>query len=68
MTIAVLAHSSRTLGHGMDWNTCEGAVYHAATRDGKRTLCGYASDAPGLFQGPSERGWDFLGEARKENV
>jgi len=58
---AILAHYSRTVGHGIDWNMYEGAVYHAANERGTVTLCGYQSDAPGFMEGASDRGWDFLG-------
>ncbi len=54
----VLAHYTRKLGYGTgDWNTSDGAVYHVADRG--RTLCGFASDAPGLHQGTSDRGWEL---------
>ncbi len=56
MTTSILAHYSRTLGHGIDWNMNEGAIYHAATGRGT-TVCGYASDAP--QRGASDRGWEF---------
>lgn len=58
MTTSILAHYSRMLGHGIDWNMDEGAIYHAATGRGA-TVCGYASDAP--QRGASNRGWEFWG-------
>jgi hypothetical protein len=58
MTTLVLAHYSRTLGHGIEWNDYEGAVYHIALSRSV-TLCGYHSDAP--ERGVSRRGWDYRG-------
>jgi hypothetical protein len=53
----VLAHYTRKLGRNSgDWNTYEGAVYHADA--GGYTLCGLRSDAPGLRSGTSDRGWE----------
>ena len=54
----VLAHYTRKLGYmSGDWNTDDGAVYRVAV--GKKTLCGYRSDAPGLREGTSDRGWEL---------
>jgi alpha-L-fucosidase len=66
MTTAILAHYSRMLGHGVDWNMDEGAVYHAGNERGTATLCGYESDAP--QHGASDRGWQYWGNDYRYGV
>jgi hypothetical protein len=58
MYTPVLAHYTRKIGRTGDWEVFDGATYHVAS--GEYTLCGYRSDAPGLRQGASERGWELL--------
>jgi hypothetical protein len=59
MYTPVLAHYARKVGRTGGWEVFDGATYHHVA-SGAYTLCGYRSDAPGLRQGASERGWELL--------
>lgn len=51
-------YNTRKLGRTGDWEVFDGATYHVAS--GAYTHCGYRTNAPGLHQGTSDRGWELL--------